>query len=379
VVIIRGRLRAGKVVTKKHIGFVWEGAASPKTDALVQGLPGRMCGYDFGGSDERPIIFVSPAANQEKKGKVVRSSEMGRAILEYPTAIPTKATNLKKPHIANEARRDDGSLRIMCPPLAISYDLTNAGYEALSTHRSSNADLRAACHTLFHEKAAFLRAEVARSNVYTDKQKAEIQSYITRGDPPNFRRYRPVKYEEIMKAYKNKTVPSEAISDFPDVTFFTYDSSYSHIPGAASNRVYIIFYTDAKPKLNLASVHLESRIPRTNGRSVFTPHARNFDVPIVAGGVAGFREDACLTPIGFEMALHEYLTAWRSSEALSFARCIQSTKGRFTFSKEVFCDTNDVRRIIARVGSAFGVELKPKIALGCVGSGSHIIVKEITW
>ena len=58
LVIVRGRLRAGKVVPKKHVGFVWEGAAKSKTDALVQGLPGRMCGYEFGAT--KPTLYVPP-------------------------------------------------------------------------------------------------------------------------------------------------------------------------------------------------------------------------------------------------------------------------------------------------------------------------------
>jgi len=56
VIIVRGRLRAGKVVPKQHVGFVWEGANKSKTDALVQGLVGRMCGYAFG--EQKPTLYV---------------------------------------------------------------------------------------------------------------------------------------------------------------------------------------------------------------------------------------------------------------------------------------------------------------------------------
>ena len=384
VIIIRGRLRAGKVVTKQHVGFVWEGAAAPKTDALVQGLPGRMCGYDFGGSDERPMIFVSPAALKEYEGKVVRASEMGRAILEFPSALPTKGTNLKKGSVANLARRADDRVRHQNPPLAISYDLSDAGYGALSDPASSHADFRTACHTLLQVKAHVLRAEVARSDAYTDEQKAEILSYISRGAAPNFRRApQPHYYEALIKAHKNKTSPAEHISDFPDMTFVVYDPTYSRIPGAAPNRVYIVFYTDARPALGLASVHLESRIPRTTGRSVFTPHVQDFAAPIVAGGVAGFREEAARTPEGFEGALAEYLTAWRDAEALTFARRIQSAEGRFSLNKMAFHyngkEDNDVLRICNRVGAAFGVSLEVKFARSSSRPDGHFNVKEITW
>ena len=88
VVIIRGRLRAGKVVPKKHISFVWEGAKNSKTDALVQGLPGRMCGYELG--EIKPLLFVPAAALKSHDDKVLKASEMDRAIMEYPIAMPLK-------------------------------------------------------------------------------------------------------------------------------------------------------------------------------------------------------------------------------------------------------------------------------------------------
>jgi hypothetical protein len=56
VVFIRECLRAGKVVPKKYIGFVWEGSKMPKTDSLYQGLPGRMMGYEYGTA--LPDIFI---------------------------------------------------------------------------------------------------------------------------------------------------------------------------------------------------------------------------------------------------------------------------------------------------------------------------------
>jgi hypothetical protein len=383
VVIIRGRLRAGKVVPKQHIGFVWEGAAAPKTDALVQGLPGRMCGYDFGGSDYRPLIFVSPAALKEYEDKVVRASEMGRAVLEFPIALPTKGTNLKKGHVANVGHRE-GRVRTQCPPLAITYDAEDAGYEALGSTASSSADFRAACHVLLRAKAAVLRAEVERCADYTAEQKAEILGYLVRAAEPNFRRAaQPGYYQSLIAAHKNRTVPAEHISDAPDVTFVVYHPDYNSIAGAVSNRVFVVFYTDARARLDLASVHLESRIPRTTGRSIFTPHARDFDAPIVAGGVAGFREEAVRTPTGFEAALTEYLTAWREAEALTFARRIQSAEGRFSLDKAAFHYTgkgdNDALRICVRVGAAFGVELRVKFARSSAGGGGHFNIKEISW
>jgi hypothetical protein len=82
VVIVRGRLRAGKVVPKMHVGFVWEGANKSKTDVLVQGLVGRMCGYAFGA--EKPMLYVPVTA--------LIPDELGQVLCGD---LPKTATNLR--------------------------------------------------------------------------------------------------------------------------------------------------------------------------------------------------------------------------------------------------------------------------------------------
>ena len=88
VVIVRGRLRAGKVVPKQHIGLIWEGAAMSKTDALVQGLVGRMCGYAFGKT--KPTLFI-PANN-------LIPDELGQVL---DGDLPKTATNLRATAVTN--------------------------------------------------------------------------------------------------------------------------------------------------------------------------------------------------------------------------------------------------------------------------------------
>jgi hypothetical protein len=82
VVIVRGRLRAGKVVPKTHVGFVWEGANKSKTDVLVQGLVGRMCGYVFG--EKKPTLYVPVTA--------LIPDELGQVLCGE---LPKTATNLR--------------------------------------------------------------------------------------------------------------------------------------------------------------------------------------------------------------------------------------------------------------------------------------------
>lgn len=46
VIHISGRCRMGQVLEKKYIGMVYESSNNPNADTVLQGLVGRVCGYD---------------------------------------------------------------------------------------------------------------------------------------------------------------------------------------------------------------------------------------------------------------------------------------------------------------------------------------------
>jgi len=46
VIHISGRCRMGQVIDKRHLGMVYESSNDPNADTLLQGLVGRVCGYD---------------------------------------------------------------------------------------------------------------------------------------------------------------------------------------------------------------------------------------------------------------------------------------------------------------------------------------------
>ena len=97
VVIISGRLRAGKVLPKQHIGLLWESAPKSNTDVLIQGLWGRACGYY---SSTPPHIFL-PLNHLIISGELDRySSCHGGSTPDCPrldgASIPRFAANIKK-------------------------------------------------------------------------------------------------------------------------------------------------------------------------------------------------------------------------------------------------------------------------------------------
>ena len=46
VIHISGRCRMGQVIDKQHLAMVYESSSDPNADTLLQGLVGRVCGYD---------------------------------------------------------------------------------------------------------------------------------------------------------------------------------------------------------------------------------------------------------------------------------------------------------------------------------------------
>jgi hypothetical protein len=93
VVFIRGMLRMGKRIPKDHISFVMETSTLAKTDVLLQGLIGRMCGY-HSNTDVR--VFVSPhlfRRGNDGINEVERYIQMMDSTRRV-TLVPRRATNL---------------------------------------------------------------------------------------------------------------------------------------------------------------------------------------------------------------------------------------------------------------------------------------------
>jgi len=378
LVIVRGRLRAGKVVKKQHIAFVWEGARISKTDALVQGLLGRMCGYDvpyrMDGDRKIPLLplFVPASALKRHENKVIKASEIERAIMEYPVALPTLATNLKKGHIANAASNG----KTQCPPLRLEMDDTYFD-ERGNFHAIPDGDT---CRALLvRSKAAIHIAP------FSNKQKLEILSFLSTATPytrtlqqgisDTFKKY----FSAVITAHGTKTAVAEHVADFPQMTFFITKDAI--VPNANRRHVYVIFYTDANngPAPSLMAVDLKSRIPSTNGKSAFSIHDAEVDRPLVAGGVVGFDESRIKTPDTLRSSLRDYMVLWRDS-GFTVARCIQSNKERFTLEKGAFqyltSKNNMVEVICASLSSEFGVKVK----VAYTRSGDTTFnVKKISW
>jgi len=376
VIIIRGRLRAGKVVPKKHIAFVWEGAESSHTDALVQGLPGRMCGYEFG--ETKPLIFVPPKALKDNEKKVVKGSEIDRAILCSEIMVPQKAPYLKPGSVP--LRASNG--KTQCPPIRLvdegHYKDGDAEWGTGFTHKLGDmdeAEFRLHCYELLKKNIHL----IDENTLLSAEQKKEILEEIIPSGVPSRggRRFgddpKRSYYKNLLEAYATGTAPAEHISDYNPLNFVGWKGS--NTAGANKRHIYAIFYTKASPGVGgVMQAPLTARVARTNGKSQFSAHSSDFKEPIVAGGVVGFNEASAKTPIAFEKAMRNYLTLFKESE-LEVARKIESASERFKLDKRTFAykgaKDNKVEEICKRLGAEFGLKMEVKYARGSMGAGGH--------
>jgi len=94
LVHICGKFRMGQVVPKKYIGMVYEQSKNPNADTILQGLLGRMCGYQSSGAHVDVDIYVSEMA-EELVQKYSRAWSLGDtdSQMDELSSI-TKAMNL---------------------------------------------------------------------------------------------------------------------------------------------------------------------------------------------------------------------------------------------------------------------------------------------
>ena len=113
IVIIKELCRMGTVVPKQHISFVMETSTNPRTDTVLQGLLGRMCGYPGGSFG----YCVSNDINIYISQQVLSNGDIDTYIslcqsMEM-TILPSRATNVIGEH--NKGRRDLSQVEPIIP------------------------------------------------------------------------------------------------------------------------------------------------------------------------------------------------------------------------------------------------------------------------
>ena len=91
IIHICGRFRMGQVIPKKFIKMVYEQSANPNADTILQGLPGRMCGYTSEGAHLNVDIYVS----KKSEDSIIQYAKSWTSNEPSTLTGITKAMNLK--------------------------------------------------------------------------------------------------------------------------------------------------------------------------------------------------------------------------------------------------------------------------------------------
>jgi hypothetical protein len=174
---------------------------------------------------------------------------------------------------------------------------------------------------------------------------------------------------DLERAHASHTIPEAIMSDFPFLTFCVTDTA-----------VYCVCYTRAPGSLD--AIPLEKRIPRENGKSIFSIHDAN--VAADAAGVAGVTlpTHALRSPADFEVCVRELLTHCMNSQHVVYDPCIRTVDERMRFDKSAFHyesrTHNDLITVCERLSTEFGINIKIDYSTGRLAR-TYFGVNAFTW
>jgi hypothetical protein len=304
VVILDGRLRCGKRVPKKYIGFVWESSTTTNTDTIVQGLLGRMCGYQGDNiynvpTDSKPHIFIPKRILAKPTiRKVVHMSDFERYISSsYGSPVAARyGTNIIPGSVQNKAMRD-GKEVTQCVPIRFHIPtsiIINPEEGPCNINTLDDLTIKEQC--LKQIKLDRNRI-IEQNNLLTNDQKLEINIILDTftSRECHIRHYKNKSNTNMHKCHvegwKNNTASTEVISDSAEITFCVVFEGFEQEPNeynytSRAGEVFAIFYTYAPGYTH--AINKESRISRHNGRSVFSIQSTTELLDCPGGAIYGF-------------------------------------------------------------------------------------------
>jgi len=401
VVFVCGRLRAGKVVPKEHIGFVWETSDTPNTDVLIQGLWGRMCGYQFG--ETKPLIILSQSIDSHCVTDIKRFSKGLK---------PLRATNVSGTH---REHNWCASERFQCPPIRLTPKVRgdDAEYVDLPTAIASRklSHIRTATHTLITAESDFAN-QILEASFLTTEQKNEILERLVKitADDIHVRRMQNNSEREYFmdllraeientstlkhcslrsKLEGNDTLPHLRKHPYFNVIVVCDDRAYKSgiLPELADTfndgSAWMVCYTDAPSMEEVrykGPTHGEE-----NKKSIFSIHSLlekpDSELSVGLYGLHGFRDAAFTNSRVFQEDLRLWVDLWHRGKAV--VPVLRASPGEsFQFSKLAFAHEsakkNRMVTLVKEIEREFQCKIHVTFGKGRT-SATHFKVEEIVW
>jgi hypothetical protein len=312
IVIVDGRLRCGKRLIKHYIGAIWEASKGANTDTIIQGLLGRVCGYDV--PVVKPLIFLPSKCLTRHQNTVLNVCDLVRAFTPY--TIPRYASHIIPGSLQRKAENQNGQQLFPCVP--IKFQLSPEDIQQLEELLLNDYHgISALCMRTF--SADML------DETFTEEQRQEIVEKLARYIGPKRARIRkfhadshPRYFNSMLEAVATKTTINEHIVKYPFLTFCVTYPGY-HNESSVPGQVFAVIYTKSIGFYNV--INMDTRIPKQDGKTHFTLPLEMRNDP--AGAVVAFTPAIIDNPAEFKSQFDELIQKSKNSR-LHFSREIVS-------------------------------------------------------
>jgi hypothetical protein len=282
IILIKGKLRVGKVLPKQYIGFVWENSKTPNSDTILQGLLGRCCGYH----NYNINIYVSSSLlDKYSFNGGVELNELERYIREG--YIPTTGNNLKS--LSTQLKPSNKKSYITTKPIKISFNKNNSeynDYDVIFTDKNNTLKKKIIYDKLIENDFNIIRngiyesqinnvIEIIQSN-YEKFKKNEDSQNITIRNYENSKYYGEL--DKLTNSYINN-LPYKGnhgiVKDrYIDMVVSIIYEGYNYLNNNCKpGDVFVFFYTKKNNDNN--NENIRQRITETTGNEIFNNFIRN--------------------------------------------------------------------------------------------------------
>ena len=337
IILIRGMLRMGKELPKKHLCAVYEESYDPKSHTILQGLLGRVCGHHNMKIDiYLPAEFINDTQNGiERYIRIVQSNfKIGMTNVAF---IPKEKVSLKQSNTPT---------RYTSVPM---YQNSKSDEYTPMQERNNEQSREAIAKDLLRKINANQSGFCDEKN-YTPDQKKEIietleqmkrgknNCKIIKTHKKNTDKKKTIKIPmlKILNDSISKGMSSPIISkdllESPIVILHINGNKELQDTGFSIGDWVVVFNTEAKPLKDKLQIQ-NDRVLSTNGKDIFTSKkdpksADRVGIDVDGSQQATMKPETYTSPSLFSDSLSEAVTSSLSSTYLNVTKSMGSNYGK---------------------------------------------------
>lgn len=328
LIVIKGMCRMGKVVPKQHIAFCMETSNSPNTDVVLQGLLGRMMGWN---ANRNVIIYLNEAVFS------FNELESYVQLYEGEEIIPSHATNVLSRNYHNESE--------LYPIIPIRIRPS----DRIVDGSLDDIDARERYATIESVRAALRDGRFENYN--DDEQLNEIRENIQRFDDSQFEiRYQCATLEGVEERIL-ESISQQVPKKLGSSAGIAADGSEIKIYKFGRNW-YIDARTQTCSKKYAEILKLQKNIPKTTKKEVFCRHEESgIEVMENGGNVISLPIETCTNIDAMRLSIFDFINiSLMQTNMLSIKRSITSIQSD---SWKGICVSDDVFEALKKNGAIY--------------------------